>query len=76
VLVRGEYAPMVGNVAMDLTLLDVTHIPNVQIGDEVVLIGEQEGKRVTALEQARWAQTIPYEILCGLSPRVPRVYVD
>jgi alanine racemase len=76
VLVRGEYAQMVGNVAMDLTLLDVTHIPNVQIGDEVVLIGEQDGKRVTALEQARWAQTIPYEILCGLSPRVPRVYVE
>jgi alanine racemase len=76
VLVRGDYAQIVGNVAMDLTLLDVTHIPNVQIGDEVILIGEQDGKRVTALEQARWAQTIPYEILCGLSPRVPRIYVD
>jgi alanine racemase len=76
VIVRGEMAPMVGNVAMDLTLVDVTHVPGVEIGDEVLLIGEANGKRVSAVEQARWSQTIPYEVLCGLSPRVPRVYVD
>jgi alanine racemase len=75
VIVRGEMAPMVGNVAMDLTLVDVTHVPGVEIGDEVLLIGEANGTRVSAVEQARWSQTIPYEVLCGLSPRVPRVYV-
>ena len=76
VIVRGELAQIVGNVAMDLTLVDVTHIPGVEIGDEVLLMGEANGKRVTAVEQARWSQTIPYEVLCGLSPRVPRFYVE
>lgn len=76
VIVRGEYAPIVGNVAMDLTLVDVTDIRGVELGDDVILIGEAGDKRVTALEQARWSQTIPYEVLCGLSPRVPRIYVE
>jgi len=75
-IVRGEYAPIVGNVAMDLTLLDVTNIAGVELGDDVILIGTSGEKHVTAIEHAHWAQTIPYEILCGLSPRVPRIYTE
>jgi alanine racemase len=78
VIVRGEYAPVVGRVSMDLTIVDVTQIPNVAVGDEVILIGssatESANKTVDAVELARLCETVPYEILCGLSQRVPRVY--
>jgi alanine racemase len=74
VIVRGEYAPVVGRVSMDLTTVDVGHIPGVAVGDEVILIGANNGKNVDAVELARWCETVPYEILCGISQRVPRVY--
>jgi alanine racemase len=74
VIVGGEYAPVVGRVSMDLTIVDVTHMPDVAVGDEVVLIGKSNGKSVDAVELAGWCETVPYEILCGLSQRVPRVY--
>jgi alanine racemase len=76
VLIRGDYANVVGNVTMDMTMIDVTGMPGVSLGDEVVLIGEQGGKKITAWEHATNAQTIPYEILCGISARVPRKYVE
>jgi len=75
VIVRGEYARVVGRVSMDLTIVDVGHVPGVAVGDEVILIGEATGKRVDAVELARLCDTVPYEILCGLSQRVPRVYL-
>jgi alanine racemase len=74
VIVGGEYAPVVGRVSMDLTIVDVSHIPRVAVGDEVILIGENDGKSVDAVELARLCESVPYEILCGLSQRVPRVY--
>jgi alanine racemase len=77
VIVRGEYAPVVGRVSMDLTTVDVGHIPGVAVGDEVILIGTnvgKDGKSVDAVELARLCETVPYEILCGISQRVPRVY--
>jgi len=76
VIVDGEYAPVVGRVSMDLTIVDVSHIHGIAVGDEVVLIGKSEGsgKSVDAVELARWCESVPYEILCGLSQRVPRVY--
>lgn len=74
VIVRGEYAPVVGRVSMDLTTVDVGHIPGVAVGDEVILIGANNGKLVDAVELARLCETVPYEILCGISQRVPRVY--
>ena len=74
VIVRGEYAPVVGRVSMDLTIVDVSHIHNIAVGDEVVLIGKGNSKSVDAVELARWCESVPYEILCGLSQRVPRVY--
>ncbi len=75
VIVGGEYAPVVGRVSMDLTIVDVSHIPGVTVGDEVVLIGKSSGKSVDAVELAQLCESVPYEILCGLSQRVPRVYV-
>jgi alanine racemase len=60
---------------MDLTIVDVGHIPGVAVGDEVVLIGDSSGRSVDAVELARLCETVPYEILCGLSQRVPRVYL-
>jgi alanine racemase len=61
-IVHGQRAPIVGRVSMNLTLLDVTAIPGVNVGDEVILLGDD----VTADDHARVARTIPYEILCGL----------
>ena len=74
VIVRGEYAPVAGRVSMDLTTIDVTGIAGVDIGDEVILIGRTNGKNVDAREHARICETIPYEITCSISKRVPRVY--
>jgi len=74
VIVRGEYASVVGRVSMDLTTVDVGHIPGVAVGDEVILIGSHNGKSVDAVELASLGETVPYEILCGISQRVPRVY--
>ena len=70
----GEYAPVVGRVSMDLTIVDVSHVSGVAVGDEVILIGQAAGKSVDAVELARLCESVPYEILCGISQRVPRVY--
>ncbi|MFY9907918.1 MAG: alanine racemase [Terriglobales bacterium] len=75
VIVGGEYAPVVGRVSMDLTIVDVSHISSVAVGDEVILIGAIGGNSVDAVELARLCESVPYEILCGLSQRVPRVYL-
>ena len=74
VIVREHYAPIVGRVSMDLTLADVTGIPGVAVGDEVILLGAGEGLSVNALEHAELANSTPYEILCNISKRVPRRY--
>jgi alanine racemase len=75
-LVRGHRAHIAGRVSMDLTILDVTDIPGVEIGDEAVLIGAQGTETITACDQADLSGTIPYEILCNINARVPRVMVD
>ena len=72
VIVREHYAPIVGRISMDLTLADVTGIPGVAVGDEVILLGAGEGLSVDALEHAELANSTPYEILCNISKRVPR----
>ena len=74
VIVREHYAPIVGRISMDLTLVDVTGIPGVAVGDEVILLGAGEGLSVDALEHAAMANSTPYEILCNISKRVPRRY--
>jgi alanine racemase len=74
VIVREHYAPIVGRISMDLTLADVTGIPGIAVADEVVLLGSHDGLSVDAREHAELARTIPYEILCAISKRVPRKY--
>jgi alanine racemase len=72
VLVRGQLAPTIGNICMDMSMIDVSHIPDVQIGDPVLIFGES--LPVTKLAEA--LQTIPYEILPSISGRVRRVYLQ
>ncbi len=74
-LVQGKWAPTVGRICMDMMMLDVTGIPEVAPGQEVVLIGSQEDKHLSVGDLALSANTIPYEILVRISPRVRRVYV-
>ena len=76
VLVRGRRAPQVGRVCMDLSMVDVTDIPEVSVGDEVVLLGRQGSVEITADELARRLGTISYEVFCGVSSRVPRLYLE
>ena len=76
VIVRDHYAPIVGSISMDLTLVDVTGIPGIAVGDEVILLGSLDGMNVDALEHAQLANSSPYEILCNISKRVPRRYVS
>jgi len=75
VIVCGQYAPIVGAISMDLTLVDVTAISDAQPGHEVLLIGESGSCQITAPELARHSRTIPYEVLCGISKRVPRNFI-
>ena len=72
VIVGEQYAPIVGRISMDLTLVDVTGLPDVAVGDEAILLGAKDGLSVDAREHAALANTILYEILCGISKRVPR----
>ncbi|MDI6857893.1 MAG: alanine racemase [Dehalococcoidia bacterium] len=74
VLIRGRRAPIVGRIAMDMCVVDVTEIPYVALDDEVVIIGRQRDEEITAEELAALCGTINYEILAGISARVPRVY--
>lgn len=76
VLIHGRKAPIVGLVCMDFFMVDVTDIPDVKIGDEVILIGKQKGKRITVEEVAQKIGSIPYEVLCSIGKRVPRKYLD
>ena len=74
VVVRGRFAPVVGRVSMDLTLVDVTDVPGVEEGERVTLLGADSGLLLPAEELARTAGTLSYEITCGVSARVPRRY--
>lgn len=74
VLIHGVRCPVLGRVTMDQTVVDVTEVPDVSSGDEVVLIGRQGEAEITIGEFSRWAETIPWETLCSVTKRVPRVY--
>lgn len=76
VLVRGRRVPVVGRVSMDLVTVDVTGLPDAAAGDEVVLLGRQGEEEIPVEELAGKLDTISYEVFCGVSARVPRVYVD
>lgn len=74
VLVHGERAPLVGRVSMEKIIVDVSHIPGVQIGDEAVLLGGQGKQTIDADEIAVWLGSNNYEVVCTIAPRVPRAY--
>jgi len=74
VLIRGKRAPVIGRVTMDYMMVDVTDIPRVSTGDEVVLVGTQGKGRITAEDIAEKIHTISYEVFCSIGKRVPRVY--
>jgi alanine racemase len=76
VIVRDTYSQIVGRISMDLTLVDVTAVRDVCVGDEVVLLGASGGLSIDAHEHAKLANTIAYEILCNISKRVPRHYTE
>ena len=76
VIIRNDYASIIGNISMNLTTVDVTGIPGVEVGDEVIIIGETSKRKIDAWEHATHISTIPYEVLCGISSRVPRRYVE
>ncbi len=74
VLVRGHRAPLIGAVSMDAITVDVTDVPGVQVGDAATLIGEDQGERIRAEDVAGWSNTISYEVLTSVGPRVERRY--
>ena len=76
VLVRGQRAPIRGVVCMDQSIVDVTDIPGVSVGEEVAIIGTQDGEEVTAEEIAELANTINYEVVTRLPAALPRLYLD
>ncbi len=76
VIIRGKKAPIIGRVCMDLCFVDVTDITNISVGDEVILYGTQ-GKETIRIESvAKQLNTIPYEVTCSVSKRVPRIYIN
>jgi len=75
ILARGQYAPVVGTICMDMCMADVTDIPGVTEYDEVVLMGEQNGNIITAEEIAENSGTISYEIICRFGQRLPHKYI-
>jgi alanine racemase len=75
VIVRGQFAPVVGRVSMDLTLIDVSDVKDVLVDDQVTLLGNTGDLAITAEELGGLAETISYEITCGISNRVPRKYL-
>jgi alanine racemase len=76
VLVKDQRRPVVGRVCMDWVLVDITGIEGVSLGDEVILMGIGVSEKVTVDEIAELTGTIPYEILCKISKRIPRIYVE
>ena len=76
VLIRGQHCRVLGNVTMDMMMVDVTHVPGVCVGDEVVLVGRQGDEEITLKQLAELAGTIDYELCTQLNARVPRIYKE
>jgi alanine racemase len=76
VIAKGQFAPIIGAVSMDLTTIDVTNCSPVEVGDSVTLLGSEGGISIDAQQMARVAGTISYSVLCGIHARVKRIYVD
>jgi alanine racemase/UDP-N-acetylmuramoyl-tripeptide--D-alanyl-D-alanine ligase len=76
VLVKGYKVPLVGSVCMDFTMIDVTEVPGIKIGDSVLIFGEDEQGCINPAEQfAEKGSTIVYELMTCLGPRIPRIFI-
>ena len=75
-LLHGKRVPVVGRICMDMCMVDVTEVPEVRVGDEVTVFGTDEGASLPIDDMARAVGTIPYEILCDINKRIPRIYLD
>jgi alanine racemase len=76
VLINGERCSIVGNITMDMVVVDVSHLENVKVGDDVVIVGKSKDKQITFSDIANLSNTISYEIMCGISKRVIRKEVE
>jgi alanine racemase len=76
VLIRGHRAPVIGAVSMDAVTVEAANVPGIKVGDVVTVVGEDQGDRITAEEVAEWSNTIPYEVLTSVGPRVERRYLE
>jgi len=74
VLIHGRLCPVLGRITMDQTIVDVTDVDGVRCGDEAVLVGRQDGQEISISEFSAWSDTIPWETLCSVTKRVPRLY--
>ena len=75
-MVQGQPCPVVGRVSMDLTTIDLANVPHAVPGDEVTILDPDPLSPASVYELARLAETIPYEITCGIGPRIHRVPVE
>ncbi len=75
-LLRGKRVPQIGRICMDMCMVDVSHVPDAQVGDVVTVFGEDGGDSIDVDSLSCRLNTIPYEILCGINKRIPRVYLD
>ena len=75
VLIHGQRAPVIGRVCMNMIMVNISHIPDVKLEDEVVLIGKQGKEETTAEEMAELSQTINYEVTTRINERIPRILV-
>lgn len=76
VIIKGFKHPIIGRVTMDQTIVDITDFPQINIGDEVILIGEEKGEKISISDWSKWANTIEYEVYCSITKRVPRNYLN
>ncbi|MGZ3703809.1 MAG: alanine racemase C-terminal domain-containing protein, partial [Bdellovibrionota bacterium] len=76
VLLKGKRCRVIGAISMDLTAVDITHVPSVSARDRATLLGRDGRDRITAEELAAHGRSIPWEVLTGISPRVPRVFLN
>lgn len=76
VICRGKKLPIIGKVCMDQFMVDASQLPDMKVGDEVILLGTDQGVSITVTEMAKMLKTIEHEVCCGIAPRVPKVYVD
>ena len=75
VLIRGKRAPIAGKICMNFTLIDVTDLPKVEVGDEVVIIGKSGDENITAMELAKKLKTLPEEVLLRIDKGLNRIYI-